>query len=125
MKVTRRSILLGGGGAALGLAATAAGGYAVGHAAGPDEGSPSADVVPFDGPRQAGVATPAQARLVFASFDVVSDQAGDPSQLLAVWTDAARKLTRGRPIGPVEGPAEVPPVDTGEAAGLPDRKSVV
>jgi deferrochelatase/peroxidase EfeB len=119
MKVTRRSILLGSGGAALGLAATAAGGYAVGHPAAPDEASASSDVVPFDGPRQAGIATPAQARLVFASFDVVSDKASDLSELLAVWTDAARKMTLGHPIGPIEGPSEVPPVDTGEATGLP------
>jgi deferrochelatase/peroxidase EfeB len=119
MKVTRRSMLLGGGGAALGLAATAAGGYAVGHTVAPDEASASSDVVPFDGPRQAGIATPAQARLVFASFDVVSDKASDLSELLAVWTDAARKMTLGHPIGPIEGPSEVPPVDTGEATGLP------
>jgi deferrochelatase/peroxidase EfeB len=119
MKVTRRSMLLGGGGAALGLAATAAGGYAVGHTVAPDEASAASDVVPFDGPRQAGIATPAQARLVFASFDVVSDKASDLSELLAVWTDAARKMTLGHPIGPIEGPSEVPPVDTGEATGLP------
>jgi deferrochelatase/peroxidase EfeB len=119
MKVTRRSMLLGGGGAAIGLAATAAGGYAVGHTVAPDEASASSDVVPFDGPRQAGIATPAQARLVFASFDVVSDKASDLSELLAVWTDAARKMTLGHPIGPIEGPSEVPPVDTGEATGLP------
>jgi deferrochelatase/peroxidase EfeB len=119
MKVTRRSILLGSGGAALGLAATAAGGYAVGHAAAPDEASASSDVIPFDGPRQAGIATPSQARLVFASFDVVSDKASDLSELLAVWTDAARKLTLGQPIGPIEGPSAVPPDDTGEATGLP------
>ena len=119
MKVTRRSMLLGSGGAALGLAATAAGGYAVGHAVAPDEASASADTVAFDGPRQAGIATPAQARLVFASFDVVSEKASDLSELLAVWTDAARKMTLGHPIGPIEGPSEVPPVDTGEATGLP------
>jgi deferrochelatase/peroxidase EfeB len=119
MKVTRRSMLMGSGGAALGLAATAAGGYAVGHAVAPDEASASADVVAFDGPRQAGIATPAQARLVFAAFDVVSDKASDLSELLAVWTDAARKMTLGHPIGPIEGPSAVPPVDTGEATGLP------
>jgi deferrochelatase/peroxidase EfeB len=119
MQITRRSMLLGGGGAALGLAATAAGGYAVGHAAAPEEAQASDDVIAFDGARQAGIATPAQARLVFASFDVVSDKASDLSQLLAVWTDAARRLTRGEAVGPIEGPSEVPPVDTGEATGLP------
>ncbi len=118
MGVTRRSMLLGSGGAALGLAATAAGGYAVGQAAASDDAAGAGDVVAFDGARQAGIDTPAQARLVFASFDVVSDRASDLSQLLAVWTDAARKLTRGLPVGPVEGPSEVPPADTGEATGL-------
>jgi deferrochelatase/peroxidase EfeB len=122
MKVTRRSMLLGSGGAALGIAASAAGGYAVGHAAAPDEAQASSDVVAFDGARQAGIDTPAQARLVFAAFDVVSDKASDLSQLLAVWTDAARKLARGAPVGPVEGASEVPPADTGEASGLPPSR---
>lgn len=41
--------------------------------------------------------------------------------LLKAWTEAADRMTRGLPageIGPVEGAANVPPDDTGEAIGL-------
>ena len=41
--------------------------------------------------------------------------------LLKAWTDAADRMTRGLPageVGPVEGAANVPPDDTGEAIGL-------
>src|SRR5262249_47019554 len=77
--VTRRGVRLGGG--ALGVAAAAAaGGYAVGdaNASEGDGGGPAVDhasVVAFEGEHQAGVATPAQARLVFGSFDFVGTSA--------------------------------------------------
>jgi deferrochelatase/peroxidase EfeB len=118
--VTRRGLLLGGG--ALGVAAAAAaGGYAVGDAqasdGGPDAGG-SSSVVAFEGEHQAGVATPAQARLVFGSFDLVSERADDVRELLRAWTDAARLMTAGHPAGAVAGQPELPPQDTGEALGL-------
>jgi deferrochelatase/peroxidase EfeB len=125
--LTRRGVLLAGGGAAVGLAASAGAGFAVGRetddgagggggTAGSDAGG---DVVAFHGAHQAGVATPAQARLVFAAFDVVSDSRDDLRDLLRTWTDAARKMTAGRPAGTVAGHPQDPPADTGEAEGLP------
>lgn len=119
--LTRRRLLLGGGAGAAGLAAAAAAGYAVGDAradAGAGGAGAADAVVPFDGVHQAGVATPAQQRLVFGAFDLVDDDAVALRELLRTWTDAARRMTAGRPTGTVAGRPELPPQDTGEALGL-------
>ncbi|GAB3769265.1 deferrochelatase/peroxidase EfeB [Nocardioides ginsengisegetis] len=76
---------------------------------------------PFRGEHQAGIVTPAQDRLHFAAFDVTTRSRAQLIALLKAWTEAADRMTRGRPageIGPVEGAANLPPDDTGEAIGL-------
>ncbi|GAB3579795.1 iron uptake transporter deferrochelatase/peroxidase subunit [Leifsonia lichenia] len=78
---------------------------------------------PFYGEHQAGITTPAQDRLHFATFDVVDglDRAG-LVELLQDWTTAAARMTQGRPAGkygPASGPVDAPPDDTGEALDLP------
>jgi deferrochelatase/peroxidase EfeB len=114
-RFTRRRALLAGGGA-LGLAAAGGGGFAVGESAASPPGRD--EVIAFEGRHQAGVATPAQARLVFGAFDLTSDRPGDLRALLRAWTDAARRMTAGQPTGAVDGPPETPPQDTGEAIGI-------
>src|SRR6185312_4233092 len=89
------------------------------------ESAAGPDVVAFHGTHQAGVATPAQARLVFGTFDLVSDRASDLRQLLQTWTGVAALMTAGRPTGSVTSEAEVPPPDTGEAEGLPASKLTI
>ncbi|HET6447663.1 MAG TPA: iron uptake transporter deferrochelatase/peroxidase subunit [Conexibacter sp.] len=123
--VTRRRLLAASGGA-LGLAAAAGAGYAVGDANGatPDAGT-RFEVVPFDGRRQAGVATPAQARLVFGSFDFLGADARELRELLRAWSDAARLMTAGQPVGTPAGELLLPPQDTGEALGLPPSRLTV
>lgn len=116
--MTRRRALLLGGSGALGVAAAGAGGFAVGRADARDE-HPSAAVVPFYGAHQAGIATPAQDRLVFGAFDLTTDDAVALHDLLREWTAAAALMTQGKPTGTVAGHPEVPPSDTGEAEGLP------
>lgn len=77
---------------------------------------------PFRGTHQAGIDTPVQDRLHFAAFDVRTDSREELVELLKAWTDAAERMTAGRPagpIGPVEGATTLPPDDTGEAIGLP------
>ena len=116
--VSRRS-LLGGGAAAAGVA----GAFVVGRAS---EGAPGEPWTPpasyaFRGEHQAGIVTPAQDRLHFAAFDVTTPDRGRLVDLLTKWTDAAERMTAGRPagpVGPVEGAANLPPDDTGEAIGL-------
>jgi deferrochelatase/peroxidase EfeB len=123
--LTRRHLLAAGGGA-LGLAAAAGAGYAVGDASGatPDA-STRFETVPFDGRWQGGVATPAQARLVFGSFDFLGADARELRELLRAWSDAARLMTAGQPVGTPAGELPLPPVDTGEALGLPPSRLTI
>ena len=66
--------------------------------------------------------TPAQDRLHFAAFDVVTDSRADLVALLREWSVAAERMMAGLgagPVGPVEGAHDRAPDDTGEAIGLP------
>ncbi len=84
----------------------------------------AAEPVPFFGPHQAGIATPAQDRLVFGSFDVVTHRRTDLVDLLQRWTAAAARMSRGEEIGRND-LAKAPPDDTGEAVGLaPGRLTI-
>ncbi|MFC9163330.1 iron uptake transporter deferrochelatase/peroxidase subunit [Streptomyces fungicidicus] len=117
-----RRALLGWGGAGLALGAAAAGGaVAVARAGdGPDAGAGAGAAVAFHGAHQAGIATPVQDRLHFAAFDVTTDDRAEFVALLKEWTEAARRMTAGRPVGEGAhgGLPEAPPDDTGEALGL-------
>lgn len=75
-------------------------------------------VVPFHGVHQAGIATAAQSRLLFASFDVLTDDRQELVELLRKWTRAARRMTAGRPAGSDNTDQDAPPDDTGEADDL-------
>jgi deferrochelatase/peroxidase EfeB len=78
--------------------------------------------VSFLGAHQAGIVTPAQDRLHFVAFDVITKDRSALIQLLKDWTAAAQRMTAGQdagPIGATAGMLEAPPDDTGEAIGLP------
>ncbi len=119
--LNRRKLLQLGG-------ATLAGVAAAGTLAACSDDSPAAvkasGVVPFNGPHQAGIATPAPARLAFATYDFIAD--GTVAQrraalisLLQTWTQAAAAMTAGKTVpGDLDNPA-APPADTGEAYGAP------
>ncbi len=119
-----RRRLLGAGVGAGALAGALAGGVGV-RLVTQSEGSDASAAQPFwaadnDG-HQAGIATPAQDRLHFASFDVVTNDRAELVELLRRWTYAAARMTRGYgagPLGPTQGSLDAPPDDTGEAAGL-------
>jgi deferrochelatase/peroxidase EfeB len=81
-------------------------------------GAPRESVVPFYGPHQAGIVTPAQDRMHVAAFDVVTSQRAEVRDLLRDWTDAAALLCAGQPVGAVAGADYAPPADTGEALDL-------
>jgi deferrochelatase/peroxidase EfeB len=100
-------------------------GFGVAKAVEPSSGSSSPSTVPFYGRHQAGIATPAQDRLAFAAFDVTSTDTGSLERLLGTWAAAAAQMTKGEPIGSVETAPQVPPIDTGEALGLPAAKLTV
>ncbi|MGI8645211.1 MAG: iron uptake transporter deferrochelatase/peroxidase subunit [Nocardioides sp.] len=119
--VSRRG-LIGGGTAAAGAAVL---GLAAGRVTA-DTGAVDVEArrapYAFRGAHQAGIITPAQDLLHFAAFDVVTHSRDEVEALLRAWTDAAERLVRGLPagpIGPTDGADNLPPDDTGEAIGLP------
>ncbi|SSC23706.1 Deferrochelatase/peroxidase EfeB [Klenkia terrae] len=124
MKLSRRDFFGAAGVGAAGAVALGAGSWAAGRDAEPATATAAAgqDAVEFHGDRQAGIVTPAQDRLHFVSFDVITDDRDALVRLLQDWTTAARRMTRGQdagPVGAVQGNEYAPPDDTGEALGLP------
>jgi deferrochelatase/peroxidase EfeB len=119
---SRGALLAAAGGGALGLALGGAAGYAAGDA---DEGSSESGTVPFHGAHQAGIATAAQDRIVFGSFDFLGSSRADLETLLRQWSAAAEQMTAGAPVGPVDDNLAAPPADTGEAVGLPPARLTV
>ncbi len=122
--ISRRG-LIGSAGVGAALALSGAGAmYATGRnqAASAATGAASWNTHPFYGTTQAGITTAAQDRLHFAAFDVnPSTTRDDLVGLLKDWTLAAERMTRGLgagPFGPLSGPYDSPPDDTGEAIGL-------
>lgn len=112
--VTRRRLI--GAGAVGGIALAAGGGFALGQAEGSSD--PAGDLVDFYGTHQAGITTPVQDRLHFASFDMTSGSVGDLRTLMKEWTEAAARMTKGEPAGTENSDPLLPPEDTGEAVGL-------
>src|SRR3954447_9573380 len=115
---------LAGAGTAGVIAAGAAGGV-IGRATAEEPVSATAaatQAVPFTGAHQAGIVTPAQDRLHFVAFDVITDDRAELVEMLRAWTAAARRMTAGKdagPVGAVDGEQFAPPDDTGEAIDLP------
>jgi deferrochelatase/peroxidase EfeB len=118
MALTRRRLIAtaGIGAAGVGLGA---GGYLVGHDAASATAAETDGTVPFYGEHQAGIATPVQDRLHFASFDLETESRTELRELMEAWSQAAREMTEGRMIGNENDNPLAPPDDTGEAKGLP------
>ena len=117
-RLSRRQLLgVGGAGALAGAAALGGAGLARAY----DDASESPALgYPFHGEHQAGIVTPSQDRLHFASFDVTTDSREELVALLKAWTEAAAAMTTGRSVGAgTTLDYDSPPSDTGEALGLP------
>jgi deferrochelatase/peroxidase EfeB len=120
--VTRlsRRRLFGWAGAGAALAGVGAVTGCSAPAAAPALGAEAA--VPFRGPHQAGIVTPAQDRLHFVALDLTTDDRERVAALLRKWTAAAERMVAGAettPGGAVNRNPDAPPDDTGEALGLP------
>ncbi|HSC21848.1 MAG TPA: iron uptake transporter deferrochelatase/peroxidase subunit [Solirubrobacterales bacterium] len=115
--LTRRRLLTSAGAGAAGLGLGAAGGVLVGQETADASGEGTGSV-PFYGVHQAGIDTPAQDRLHFAAFDLLSEDPAELQELLREWTLAAAEATSGEMIGDVNDVALAPPDDTGETVGL-------
>jgi deferrochelatase/peroxidase EfeB len=106
----------------LGAAAALAGASVL--AARPASAEPADEqrVLPFHGPRQNGIATPSQAHLHFAAFDIVADKLADVAGLMRTWTEAAARLTQGLAVGTDADAPDRPTADSGEATDLPPSR---
>lgn len=122
-ELTRRRLLASAGVGAVGIGLGGSAGYLVGSdQADASEGTGS---VPFHGPHQAGIATPAQDRLHFAAFDLVDTRPATLRELMREWSRAAAEMTDGQMVGDVNRMQLAPPDDTGETVGLlPSRLTV-
>ncbi|WP_250031694.1 iron uptake transporter deferrochelatase/peroxidase subunit [Paractinoplanes maris] len=111
--------------AGAGVVGAATAGVVGGRLTGGGSGSAAAaapDRTAFYGTRQAGIVTPAQDRLHFVAFDVITKDKAALVDMLQSWTAAAARMTAGQEagaLGAVGGLPEAPPDDTGEALGLP------
>lgn len=118
--ISRRGLITAAGAGV----ALVGGGAAAGFAAGREPttapaANPANRAYPFFGEHQAGIITPAQDRLHFAAFDVVTDSRAKLIRLLERWTEASARMVRGEPAGSGATSYDAPPDDTGEAIGLP------
>jgi deferrochelatase/peroxidase EfeB len=115
--ITRRRLLASAGAGAAGLGLGGAGGYLLGQESAEADAAGTGSV-PFYGAHQAGIDTPAQDRLHFAAFDLLSEDPGELRELLREWTLAAAEATAGEMVGSVNDVPLAPPDDTGETVGL-------
>jgi deferrochelatase/peroxidase EfeB len=126
--LSRRDVLkmAGVGGIGLLLGSVGVGGVLAGTgmiakpAAGstPTPAAGSQETIPFFDTHQAGILTPSQDFLCFASFDLTTSKLSEVKHLFRAWTDAAAKMTAGQLVGTESENPNLPPVDTGEAVGL-------
>jgi deferrochelatase/peroxidase EfeB len=114
---TRRRLLKSAGIGAAGIG-IGAGGYLVGQESAEASEASGTGHVPFFGPHQAGIATPAQDRLHFAAFDLLSEDPDELRELMEAWSAAAAEMTAGEMVGDVNDMQLAPPDDTGETVGL-------
>jgi deferrochelatase/peroxidase EfeB len=86
---------------------------------------PSADVEPFWGPHQGGIATPQQRNTYFAAFDLQTKQRAQVEQLLRDWTAAAARMTAGQTAVPLPDDPMKPAGDSGDAMDLPPSRLTI
>jgi deferrochelatase/peroxidase EfeB len=117
--IARRTLLAGAAGAVVGAGAATLIGRNRTESSDSSSAAPPEppDGVPFWGPHQAGIATPAQNHLHFAAFDLVTARRQDVVDLLSTWTATAAALTAGGPANVLDDTLLRPPADTGEALG--------
>jgi deferrochelatase/peroxidase EfeB len=113
---TRRRLLASAGIGAAGVS-LGAGGYLIGESSAEAQGQGTGSV-PFYGEHQAGIDTPAQDRLHFAAFDLISEDPAQLREMMREWSRAAAEMSAGEMVGDVNDMPLAPPDDTGETVGL-------
>lgn len=131
--ISRRDILrlAGVGGAGLLLGAAGVGGImgsarkALSNEAAVLNSKNDADIIDFYGTHQPGITTPAQDFILFAAFDMTAKSVDEVRQLFKAWTEATAAMMAGKMIGASNDNLNLPPSDTGEAAGLSPSKTTI
>lgn len=132
--ISRRDLLrmAGIGGAGLILGAAGVGGVLTAQdrngtkpASGATPKSDSSEIVDFYGTHQAGILTPPQDFVLFATFDLTTEKLADVRKLFQAWTTAAASMTSGQMLGSDNNNNNLPPSDTGEAAGLSPSRTTI
>lgn len=122
--ITRREILklaaAGAAGVAVGAAGIGGSMKALGYEFEPSEKESSSkeDTIPFYGKHQAGISTPAQHYIYFASLNVLVRSKAELQELFQMWTPLAESLMNGDMAAVSSGNVYIAPEDTGEAAGM-------
>jgi len=118
-RLSRRRLLeLAGVGGVAAVAGGTAGAALLDRHSQTDSTSLMAGTIPFHGSHQAGILTPQQEHLRFASYDLTTADASEVRDLLRTWSETAARLTAGSVVDTGSTSEYAPPVDTGEAGGL-------
>nr|WP_243864751.1 iron uptake transporter deferrochelatase/peroxidase subunit [Paenibacillus castaneae] len=83
------------------------------------------NIISFYGSHQAGIVTPPQDFIVFAAFDLTTASLDEVRMLFKAWTAASASMTSGEMIGSSNNNVNMPPSDTGEAAGLTPSRTTI
>ncbi|AUT72496.1 iron uptake transporter deferrochelatase/peroxidase subunit [Paraburkholderia hospita] len=75
-------------------------------------------IEPFYGAHQGGVVTPQQSHSYLAAFDLKTDKREEVIALLREWTQAAARMTQGKPAGSLETADDKPAADSADVLGL-------
>jgi len=83
------------------------------------------EVIPFYGPHQAGIITPAQDFICLAAFDLTISDISAVKELFKKWTEESARMSMGEFVGTENTNPNLPPTDTGEAAGLSPSRTTI
>ncbi|SDH29983.1 deferrochelatase/peroxidase EfeB [Paraburkholderia steynii] len=75
-------------------------------------------IEPFYGAHQGGVVTPQQSHSYVAAFDLKTDKREEVIALLREWSQAAARMTQGKPAGSLETADDKPAADSADVLGL-------
>lgn len=119
-KISRRDMLKLTGVGAVGVAIGASGFGGAMKAMGVDvfQNSVTQNTIPFYGKHQSGITTPVQTHIYFLALNVLVSSKRELQQLFQTWTPMMERLMEGQPIADSTSNSHIPPVDTGESAGL-------
>lgn len=78
----------------------------------------AAQIVPFFGEHQQGIASGSLKHIYFMVLDLHSEDVQEIKQMFQTWTEYSQNLTTGKNVKAYSNNPHIPPVDTGEADGL-------